>query len=131
MESITISENIAKIFEETGLAAICREHNGAKEAEDTMIKISTYFGNKIQLLEKQLNPSGDSWKERLVQERKDLLTKCIALKRHIDCPENKHNCVEWEMLRRQFNLMRDYIQALTDRCIYYGLIEAGDLGLHY
>ena len=49
----------------------------------------------------------------------------------MDDPDMKLNNREWEMLRAQFCFMRDYLQALTDRCVYYGLIESGDLGIHY
>ncbi len=71
------------------------------------------------------------WQDRLVEERSQLLYRTITLKKHLDDPEVKHNRMEWEMLQRQFCAMREYLQILTDRCVYYGLIEAGDLGLHY
>ena len=71
------------------------------------------------------------WQRRLVEERKELLYRTIELKKAMDDPEMKLNNREWEMLRAQFCFMRDYLQALTDRCVYYGLIESGDLGIHY
>ena len=72
-----------------------------------------------------------TWQMRLVEERKELLYRTIKLKKAMDDPEKKLNNREWEMLRAQFCFMRDYLQALTDRCVYYGLIESGDLGIHY
>lgn len=71
------------------------------------------------------------WQLRLLQERKELLEKTIKLKKTFDNPDMKLNTTEWRMLRAQFGHMRDYLQALTDRCVYYGLISGGDLGLHY
>ncbi len=72
-----------------------------------------------------------SWQDRLVEERSQLLYRTIQLKKHMDDPEAKHKRKEWEMLEAQFCFMKQYLQVLTDRCVYYGLIEAGDLGLHY
>ena len=71
------------------------------------------------------------WQSRLVDEREELLERTIKLKKFVDNPENKLSHHEWEMLSLQFGFMREYLQVLTDRCVYYGLIEAGDLGLHY
>lgn len=71
------------------------------------------------------------WQRRLVEERKELLYRTIKLKKAMDDPDMKLNNREWEMLRAQFCFMRDYLQALTDRCVYYNLIESGDLGIHY
>lgn len=72
------------------------------------------------------------WQARLVEERAELLKKTIALKNTLDDKKNlKLSNREWEMLRLQFGIMREYVQILTDRCVYYGLIEAGDLNLHY
>ena len=73
----------------------------------------------------------EDFKTRLVEERKELLEKTIKLKNAIDDPEMKLNAQECEMLRCQFNAMRDYLQILTNRCVYYKLIPAGDLMLHY
>lgn len=73
----------------------------------------------------------EDFKTRLVEERKELLEKTIKLKNAIDDPEMKLNAHEWEMLRCQFGAMRDYLQALTERCVYYKLIPAGDLMLRY
>lgn len=72
------------------------------------------------------------WQLRLIDERRDLLKKTIALKNAIDDKSGlKLTRKEWEMLTNQYYQMRDYLQALTDRCVYYELIESGDLGLHY
>ena len=72
------------------------------------------------------------WQLRLIDERRDLLKKTIALKNAIDDKSGlKLTHKEWEMLANQYYYMREYLQALTDRCVYYGLIESGDLGLHY
>lgn len=73
----------------------------------------------------------EGWQERLVEERKQLLERTISLKKTFDDPTMLLNETEWSMLRCQYGAMREYLQALTDRCIYYGLIEAGDLGLSY
>ncbi len=72
-----------------------------------------------------------TWQVRLRDERSEVLLRTIKLKKHMDDPEAKHNRTEWEMLQHQFCAMREYLQALTDRCVYYGLIESGDLGIHY
>ena len=77
------------------------------------------------------NTKTEDWKTRLVEERKELLERCIKLNKAFDNPDMKLNHREWDMLRRQFGAMRDYLQVLTDRCVYYGLIESGDLGIHY
>ena len=53
----------------------------------------------------------EDWKFRLLDERTNLLRNTIKLKNAIDSPDMK--------------------LVLTDRCVYYGLIEHGDLGLHY
>lgn len=76
-------------------------------------------------------PAPELWKVRLLEERRELLARTIKLKKALDNPEMKLSNREWEMLRAQFCFMRDYLQALTDRCVYYGLIESGDLGIHY
>lgn len=72
-----------------------------------------------------------TFKDRLVEERKELLEKTLKLKEAIENPEMKLNSREWEMLHHQFHVMREYLQVLTDRCIYYGLIPAGNLNLDY
>lgn len=72
-----------------------------------------------------------TWQTRLRDERNEVLWRTVKLKKHMDDPEAKHNRMEWEMLQRQFCAMREYLQVLTDRCVYYGLIESGDLGIHY
>lgn len=71
------------------------------------------------------------WQQRLLEERKDLLEKTIKLKKTFSNPDMKLNEQEWRMLHSQFDSMKNYLQDLTDRCIYYGLIEAGNLNLHY
>lgn len=73
----------------------------------------------------------EDWKFRLLDERTNLLRNTIKLKNAIDSSDMKLTCKEWDMLRVQYHAMREYLQALTDRCVYYGLIEHGDLGLHY
>lgn len=73
----------------------------------------------------------EPWEIRLKEEREQLLQRTLDLKAAFDNPDFKVNNNEWEMLRRQFSCMREYLQVLTDRCIYYGLIPAGDLNLHY
>ena len=73
----------------------------------------------------------EDWKLRLLNERTSLLSNTIKLKNAIDSPDMKLTCKEWDMLREQYHAMREYLQVLTDRCVYYGLIEHGDLGLHY
>ena len=74
---------------------------------------------------------GSEWKTRLIEERKDLLAKTIKLKKAFDNPALAMSNKEWEMLHEQFHAMRNYLQILTDRCIFYGLMESGDLGIHY
>ena len=73
----------------------------------------------------------EDWKLRLLEERANLLNNTIKLKNAIDSPDMKLTCKEWDMLREQYHAMLEYLQVLTDRCVYYELIEHGDLGLHY
>lgn len=72
-----------------------------------------------------------SWELRLKEERTNLLQKTINLKAALDDPDFKLNHEEWSMLMRQYSAMREYLQVLTDRCKYYGLIQCGDLGIQY
>ena len=73
----------------------------------------------------------EAWQEKLIQERLDLMQKTIQLKKTLDDPEVKLNRKEWDLLLRQSYIMTDYLQVLTERCAYYGLIESCDLGLKY
>lgn len=73
----------------------------------------------------------EDWKVRMIEERDELLKRTIALQKAFDNPEFKLNSREWEMLRSQLCAMREYLQTLTDRCIYYKLIESADLSLRY
>lgn len=77
------------------------------------------------------NTKTEDWKTRLVEERKELLERTIKLKRAMDNPEMKLNNREWDMLRCQFFAMKEYLRVLTDRCVYYELIESDDLEIHY
>ena len=70
------------------------------------------------------------WQSRLVDERKELLEKTLKLKKVIDSKDFKVNFVEWEMLRNQYGCMREYLRILTDRCKYYGLIDAENLDIY-
>ena len=71
------------------------------------------------------------WQVRLVEERKELLDRTIKLKNFMDSEEAKLNKKEWDMLYCQFYAMKGYLQHMTNRCVYYKLIPAGDLGLSY
>lgn len=71
------------------------------------------------------------WQLRLKQERADLLERTLKLRAFMDSPDSKLNKKEWDMLQRQFSYMREYLQALTDRCVYYGLLESANLYLEY
>ena len=73
----------------------------------------------------------EDWQLRLKNERAALLEETLKLKKIIDSPDTKLNSREWEMLNHQFHIMRELVQVLTDRCVYYGLIDGGDLGLSY
>lgn len=73
----------------------------------------------------------ESWKLRLKDERTALLHKTLELKEAFDDPDFKLNHEEWSMLMQQFNIMREYLQVLTNRCKYYGIIQGGDLGIQY
>ena len=77
------------------------------------------------------DPAPELWKVRLLEERRELLARTIKLKKAFDNPEMKLSKREWDMLYSQYSYMREYLQVLTDRCVYHGLIEAGDLGIHY
>jgi hypothetical protein len=81
--------------------------------------------------EKITNGVQEAWKERLVRERFDLMQKAIRLKKIMEDPNEAMSKKEWDMISRQYYVMSDYIQILTDRCAYYGLIESCDLGIHY
>lgn len=90
---------------------------------------------KIKFMENQ-NLGGAAlapqWQLNLVEEREALLQKTINLKNTLDDKKGlKLSNREWQMLQCQFNFMRDYLQILTDRCVYYGLIKSGELGIHY
>lgn len=82
-------------------------------------------------MENTEKPVRPEWQERLVKERAELLEKTIKLKNALDDSEFKLSAREWEMLREQFGIMREYAQILTTRCVYYNLIPAGDLHLDY
>ena len=73
----------------------------------------------------------EPWLIRLKDERTELLERTLRLKQHMEDPDSKHNKQEWDMLQRQFSFMRDYLQALTDRCVYYGILESANLYLEY
>lgn len=73
----------------------------------------------------------EDWKVKLKEERAELLKKTLELKHFIDSPDAKLSWREWDMINNQFHSMRNYLQALTDRCIYYKIIEGGDLNLLY
>lgn len=73
----------------------------------------------------------EDWQLRIKVERDELLKKAIKLKHFIDNPESKATYAEWEMLRRQMGIMREYISVLTQRCKYYGVIESDDLDTLY
>lgn len=73
----------------------------------------------------------EAWQLRLKDERTRILNETLKLKAAMDDPNVKMSLKEWELLRVQFGAMREYLQALTSRCIHYGLMEGGDLGLHY
>ena len=79
----------------------------------------------------QENVQMEPWLLRLKQERTELLERTLKLRQHIDDPDSKHTKQEWDMLQRQFSFMRDYLQALTDRCVYYGILESANLHLEY
>ncbi len=71
------------------------------------------------------------WQDRLVEERKELLDKMIKLKNMIDDGVLKLSRKEWRMLECQYEAMRNYLQVLTDRCVFYNIISAADLGISY
>lgn len=71
------------------------------------------------------------WLRELKQERDELLQKTLKLKVFMEDPNSKLNKQEWDMIQRQFCYQRDYLQALTDRCVYYGILESANLHLEY
>ena len=71
------------------------------------------------------------WQERLVAERKELLDRTIKLKNMFDDGSRQLSRKEWRMLECQYEAMRSYLQVLTDRCVFYKIIPAGDLGISY
>ena len=71
------------------------------------------------------------WQERLKEERTELLEKTIKLKIAIDDPHMKLSKKEWDMLNSQFYYMREYLQVLTSRCVYCGLLDPVNLNLNY
>ena len=71
------------------------------------------------------------WLWELKQERTELLERTLKLKQYMEDPNSRLNQHEWNMLQRQFSFMRDYLQALTDRCVYYKLLESANLYLEY
>ena len=71
------------------------------------------------------------WQERLIAERKELLDKTIKLKNMLDDGSKLLSRQEWHMLECQYEAMRSYLQVLTDRCVYYKIIPAGNINLSY
>lgn len=71
------------------------------------------------------------WQERLLEERKELMERTIKLNKFLNNPDTKLNGREWRMLEGQASCMRDYLQILTTRCVYYGLLDAVNLNLDY
>lgn len=63
------------------------------------------------------------WQQRLLVERDELKVKLAAIKRVFADKDFKLSNHEWELLRHQSCAMREYFQALSARCVYYGLIE--------
>jgi len=86
---------------------------------------------KEKAIDIQIKESETDWKTRLVEERKTLLEKTLKLKNTLEDRDTLLSAVEWDMLRHQYGAMREYLQALTDRCVYYELIDAGNLHLDY
>lgn len=66
------------------------------------------------------------WKERLIAERKELAERVIKLKKFLENPDTKLHRKEWDMLEEQSRAMLHYLRMLTQRCIFYGLIEEVD-----
>ena len=81
-------------------------------------------------MEERIEPI-PAWQARLLDERKELMEKTMAIQKALDNPDLKMTRREWDMLTRQSWNMKEYLQVLTERCAYYGLIESCDLGLKY
>jgi len=71
------------------------------------------------------------WQERLLEERKELMERTIKLGKFLSDSDAKLNHEEWKMLEGQYYHMKEYLQILTTRCVYYGLLEAVNLHLDY
>lgn len=69
--------------------------------------------------------------EHLLEERKELMERTIKLGKFLTDPDAKLNHEEWKMLENQYFHMKEYLQILTTRCVYYGLLEAVNLHLDY
>ena len=69
--------------------------------------------------------------ERLLEERNELMKRTVQIHKTLENPDLKMTRKEWDMLARQAWSMKEYLQVLTERCAYYGLIESCDLGIKY
>ena len=74
----------------------------------------------------------EDWQLRLKAEREELLEKLEKLNAFVSDPNSKVNFTEWSQLQEQARVMRGYIDILTRRCEYYGLIKRIDgNGIYY
>lgn len=74
----------------------------------------------------------EDWQLRLKTEREELLEKLESLNAFVNNPYSKVNFTEWSQLQEQARVMRSYVDILTRRCEYYGLIKRIDgNGIYY
>lgn len=70
----------------------------------------------------------EDWQLRLKAEREELLEKLEKLNAFVADPNSKMSSAEWNLLEDQARAMRGYVDVLTRRCEYYGLIKRADCG---
>ena len=65
----------------------------------------------------------EDWQLRLKEERDALYEKLKEINNSFSNSDIKMSKKEWEMLLRQSYTMKEYLSALNERCVFYGLIE--------
>ena len=65
----------------------------------------------------------EDWQLRLKEERDALYEKIKKIEKSFSNPNLKMSKQEWDMLQRQAYTMKEYLSALNERCIFYGLID--------
>ena len=73
----------------------------------------------------------EDWQLRLKEERNALYEKAKKINKSFSDPNFKMSKQEWDLLQRQSYTMKEYLSALNERCVFYGLIEDADTFSNY